>query len=153
VKIVLYEPEIPHNTGAVGRICVNLNAELHLIEPLGFSLSESQVRRVGLDYWRHVRLTVHSTWEAFLDVVAPQRMFLFSTRGSRSYLECSFQSNDVLVFGSETRGLPEILRERYAEYLTTIPMPGPHARSHNLANAVAIVAYEVYRQITSACQE
>ena len=147
IHVVLLAPEIPHNTGAIGRLCVNLDCPLHLIEPLGFSLDESQVRRVGLDYWRHVELAVHEDWDAFIAQVHPHRIFFLSTRGRQTYLDCRFEDGDALVFGNETSGLPGSFYATYADQLVTIPMPGPQARSHNLSNAAAIVLYEAYRQL------
>ncbi len=149
LHIVLLSPEIPHNTGAIGRLCVGLDARLHLVRPLGFALTQSRLRRAGLDYWEHVKLTVHDSWDCFLAEEQPPRLFFASTRGRRSYLEYAFREGDYLVFGSETNGLPADLYERYAADLYRIPMPGAHARSINLANAVAIVAYEAYRQVSA----
>lgn len=149
LNIVLNAPEIPHNTGAVGRLCVNLDWHLHLVRPLGFDISQPRVRRVGLDYWQHVTLTVHDSWPSFLQSETPERMFFLSTRGRISYLECRFLTGDYLVFGNETGGLPKAFYTRYADRLITIPMPGPHARSHNLSNAAAIVAYEAFRQLAA----
>jgi tRNA (cytidine/uridine-2'-O-)-methyltransferase len=150
INVVLYTPEIPHNTGAIGRLCVGLDARLHLVEPLGFRLSARQLKRAGLDYWSHVRLSVHAGWDAFLATEAPQRILFASVRGTRSCFDCSFRPGDYLVFGSETAGLPEPFYERYADRLFRIPMPGPRARSINLANAVSVVLYEAYRQIVHA---
>lgn len=150
INIVLVKPEIPHNTGAIGRLCVGLDCPLHLIRPLGFRLTEQHLRRAGLDYWEHLSLSVHDSWEEFLKAVAPGRLFFLSTRGERSLYDCSFLPGDTLVFGSEGRGLPEDFYDRYRDRLFRIPMPGPHARSINLANAAAITAYEAYRQLTSA---
>lgn len=150
LHIVLVKPEIPHNTGAIGRVCVGLDCPLHLIRPLGFRLTEQHLRRAGMDYWEHLRLNVHDSWEAFLAAANPQRLFFLSTRGERSLYACSFLPGDALVFGNEGHGLPEAFYERYRERLFRIPMPGPHARSINLANAVSITAYEAYRQLTQA---
>ena len=147
LNIVLLAPEIPHNTGAIGRLCVGLDARLHLVRPLGFALTQARLKRAGLDYWEHVDLTTHDSWEDFLSDESPGRPFFASTRGERSYLEYAFRKGDYLVFGSETGGLPEEMYAQYADDLYRIPMPGPHARSINLANAVAIVAYEAYRRI------
>ena len=147
VHIVLFQPEIPHNTGAIGRVCVGLGWPLHLVRPLGFHLTEHQVKRAGLDCWDHLDLRVHDTWAAFLETVRPERLFLMSTRGTRSLYSCAFAPGDALVFGSESRGLPEEFHVRYAERLFRIPMPGEHARSINLANAVSIAAYEAFRQL------
>jgi len=107
------------------------------------------VKRAGLDYWKHLKLDVHSNWESFLHQEQPDRLFFASTRGAQPYWDFSFQLGDYLVFGNETSGLPEEFYERYKEFLYRIPMPGKHARSHNLANAVSIVAYEAVRQIDS----
>jgi len=148
IHVVLMEPEIPHNTGAIGRLCVGLDAKLHLIEPLGFHLDDASLRRCGLDYWPHLNLAVHRSWDAFLAAEQPADLFLFSTRGSRDLYECRFRPGAFLVFGSETRGFPPAFYEAYRDKLHRIPMPGHHARSINLANAVSVVAYEAYRQIT-----
>lgn len=149
LEIVLVRPEIPHNTGAVGRLCVGLGWRLHLVRPLGFRLTAKHLQRAGLDYWEHLRLEVHDSWEAFLTAATPGRMFFMSTRGTRSLYECAFQSGDTLVFGNESQGLPDAFYERYTESLFRIPMPGEHARSINLANAVSIAAYEAFRQTAS----
>jgi len=147
--IVLVEPEIPHNTGAVGRLCVGLGVPLHLIQPLGFTISKEAVQRSGLDYWDHLDLHLHKSWEAFLDSEAPAALHFMSTKGKRSLFECKFVAGGYLVFGSESRGFPPAFYETYAEQLCLIPMPGAHARSLNLANAVAVCAYEAYRQLSS----
>jgi tRNA (cytidine/uridine-2'-O-)-methyltransferase len=146
-NIVLVRPEIPHNTGAIGRLCVGLDCALHLIRPLGFHLSDTYVQRAGLDYWEHLRLTVHDSWEDFLSAVQPQRLFFLSTRGHKSLYECTFRPSDALVCGNEGKGLPADFYARYRELLFKIPMPGEHARSINLANAVSITAYEAFRQL------
>ena len=150
VHIVLCQPEIPHNTGAIGRVCVGLGWPLHLVRPLGFHLSGHWVKRAGLDYWDHLDVRVHDTWTAFLEAVRPGRLFLMSTRGTRSLYSCVFAPGDALVFGSESRGLPEDFYVQHAERLFRIPMPGEHARSINLANAVSIAAYEAYRQLEAS---
>lgn len=152
LKVVLVAPEIPQNTGSIGRLCVNLDVPLHLIKPLGFSLAESRVKRAGLDYWPHLKLAVHETWDDFLAAAKPERLILASTKGKASLFDCRFQNGDYLVFGSETTGLPSGLYRRYADSLYRIPMPGKHYRSLNLACAVAVVVYEAYRQITAAGQ-
>ncbi|OGV70640.1 MAG: hypothetical protein A3K19_00995 [Lentisphaerae bacterium RIFOXYB12_FULL_65_16] len=145
--IVLVAPEIPQNTGTIGRLCVCTDARLHLVKPLAFSLDESRIRRAGLDYWQFLDLQVHDDWDAFLASAAPQRLFFFSTKGRASLYEIEFRAGDYLVFGNETSGFPLPFYERYAELLRTIPMPGTHARSHNLANAASIVLYEALRQV------
>ena len=147
LHIVLIHPEIPHNTGAIGRVCVGLGCPLHLIRPLGFHLSEQYIKRAGLDYWDHLHLSLHDNWQAFLDEIKPNRVFFLSTRGKRSLYESRFEAGDALAFGSESCGLPPDFYERYEDRLFKIPMPGEHARSINLANAVSIAAYEAYRQL------
>ena len=146
-SIVLVRPEIPHNTGAIGRLCVGLGVRLHLIRPLGFHLDEKSVARAGLDYWPHLDLRIHDTWEEYLEEVRPARMLFLSTHGEKSLYGCAFRPGDALVFGNESSGLPKPFYDRYRENLFRIPMPGEHARSINLANAVSIAAYECYRQL------
>ncbi len=147
IDIVLVSPEIPHNTGAVGRLCVCLGARLHLVRPLGFVLTERHIRRTGMDYWKHVDLTVHDDWESFLQTVQPRQMLFSSTRGTKSLYEHKLQPGCALVFGNETSGLPPEMYDRYAESLYQLPMPGDHARSLNLSMSVAISAYEAFRQM------
>ncbi|MFA4943106.1 MAG: tRNA (cytidine(34)-2'-O)-methyltransferase [Lentisphaeria bacterium] len=150
-NIVLVAPEIPQNTGTIGRLCVCTAARLHLIRPLGFQLDAAHLRRAGLDYWQFLDLTVHEDWEAFLAHSQPatDRLFLLSSKAQRTFWNCAYRPGDWLVFGSETQGLPPALLDRYPDRLATIPMPGTHARSHNLANAAAIVLYEALRQTTT----
>lgn len=145
--IVLVAPEIPQNTGTIGRLCVCTGARLHLIEPLGFQINESRIRRAGLDYWRHLDVQVHKNWDAYLATCAPQRLIITSSRGKKSMFDTRFQPDDHLVFGNESSGLPERLYHDHADDLVLIPMPGTHARTHNLANAAAIVLYEALRQV------
>jgi len=147
-SIVLVRPEIPHNTGAIGRLCVGLGVKLHLVRPLGFRLDEKSVARAGLDYWDHLDVTVHDTWEDYLAAAHPSRLFFLSTHGEKSLYACTFSPGDALVFGNESSGLPKDFYDRYREDLFRIPMPGPDARSINLANAVSIAAYECYRQLS-----
>ena len=144
---VLVRPEIPHNTGAIGRTCVALGGDLALVRPLGFALSDEYVRRAGLDYWQHLRLAVYDNWDDYLARAKPGRMVFLSTKGGRSLYDTAFEPGDALVFGSESAGLPEPFYERYRDALVRIPMPGPHARSLNLANAASIALYEAYRQL------
>lgn len=146
-SVVLLRPEIPHNTGAIGRLCVGLGVPLHLIRPLGFHLDDKSVARAGLDYWPYLDLHIHDTWEAFLGAEGPKRLFFLSTHGERSLYDCDFADGDFLVFGNESSGLPKPFYETYRESLFKIPMPGEHARSINLANAVSVAAYECYRQV------
>lgn len=146
-SIVLLKPEIPHNTGAIGRMCVGLGVPLDLVRPLGFRLDEKSVARAGLDYWEHLDLSIHDTWEEYIAAKNPKRFFMLSTHGERSLYDCEFQEGDALVFGNESSGLPRDFYERYKDRLFKIPMPGEHARSINLANAVSIAAYECHRQL------
>ena len=150
MDIVLLHPEIPHNTGAVGRLCVGLDWPLHLIRPLGFSLDERHLRRVGMDYWQHLKLTVHDSFEAYLEARRPPTLTFLSTKGGTSLYDAAFKPDGALIFGCESSGLPKDYYARYADRLVTIPMPGPHARSINLANAVAIAAYEAWRRFAGA---
>lgn len=149
LNIVLVEPEIPPNTGNVIRLAANTGARLHLVEPLGFDLSDKQLRRAGLDYHEYAALSVHASFDALLDAEQPaaERMFAFTTRAARRYTALAYASSDWLVFGAETRGLPESIRQRFAEArCLRLPMR-PDNRSLNLSNAVAIVVYEAWRQL------
>lgn len=146
-RVVLYQPEIPPNTGNIARLCLGTQSELHLIEPLGFSLDEKQLRRAGLDYWEKTDVHLHSSWEAFERVREPRvTMWCLSTKARHAYWEVQFQQGDYLLFGRETRGLPENLLEKYQESALTIPMQSEHIRSLNLATSVGIVLYEAIRQ-------
>lgn len=147
-SIVLLRPEIPHNTGAIGRLCVGLGVPLHLVKPLGFALDDRSIARAGLDYWPHLDVELHDTWDDYLAAVSPRCLHFLSTHGRRSLYDCRFEQGDALVFGNESSGLPDGFYDRYGESLFRIPMPGEHARSINLANAVSIAAYECYRQLT-----
>ena len=149
LHLVLFQPEIAPNTGNVGRLCALTRSRLHLIHPLGFAITDKNLKRAGMDYWQYVHLAIHDTWDAFIETVKPAHLFFLSTRGEQSLYTCSFSANDALVFGNESSGLPEPFYERYREQLFKIPMPGAQARSINLANAVSITAYEAYRQLNS----
>ncbi len=146
--VVLVEPEIPPNTGNVIRLCANSGAQLHLIQPLGFPLDDAKLRRAGLDYHEYARMQVHADWLSFLATAQPnpERMFAMTTRGSRLLGDMAFESGDVFVFGSETRGLAPELRESFApQQRIRLPMR-PDNRSLNLSNSVAVVVYEAWRQ-------
>lgn len=144
--VVLFQPKIPPNTGNIIRLCANSGATLHLIKPLGFTLEDSRLRRAGLDYREFTSLQVHDTMDFFLKEVKPPRLFACSKYGQRDYHNVSFQKDDALLFGSETEGLPEELRNDLpTEQLLRIPML-PDNRSLNLSNAVAVVLYEAWRQ-------
>ena len=148
INIVLCEPEIPQNTGNIARTCAATGASLHLIRPLGFTIDDRRMRRAGLDYWEHLDVNIHDTWDDYLAAKNPKRFLMLSTRGERSLYDCGFQEGDALVFGNESSGLPQGFYERYKDRLFKIPMPGEHARSINLANAVSIAAYECHRQLS-----
>ena len=147
-SIVLLRPEIPHNTGAIGRLAVGLGVKLHLVRPLGFHLDDVSVRRAGLDYWEHLDYEVHDTWEGYLAKARPRRFAFLSTHGESSLYDLRFGGGDALIFGNESSGLPKGFYTRYRDLLYRIPLPGEHARSINLANAVSIAAYECYRQLS-----
>lgn len=146
LHVVLIEPEIPPNTGNIGRLCLATGAHLHLVKPLGFSIDDRALKRAGLDYWQHVAVTV---WESFGELQAAQpavaRFFFLTTKTTRAYWDARFRDGDFLVFGRETKGLPEPLLEAHAARCLTIPMT-PETRSLNLATAVGIVLYEAVRQ-------
>ncbi|NBT28968.1 MAG: tRNA (cytidine(34)-2'-O)-methyltransferase [Gammaproteobacteria bacterium] len=145
-QIVLYQPEIPPNTGNIIRLCANTGCELHLIEPLGFSLGARELKRAGLDYAKDVRLIQHRCFEDFFREADPKRVFMFSTKHKRLFSENQYRSGDALVFGPETRGLPdEILEMVPLKQRVTLPMRAS-SRSLNLSNAVAIGVYEAWRQ-------
>jgi tRNA (cytidine/uridine-2'-O-)-methyltransferase len=144
--VCLYQPEIPPNTGNIIRLCANTGSQLHLIKPLGFSLDEKSVRRSGLDYHDLVQVTEFDSWEDYIDT-SSQRLFALSTKGSVSYEAVSYEKDDILLFGPETRGLPTEIRESPAvTEVIRIPM-SPKNRSLNLSNSVAIVLYEAWRQL------
>ncbi len=147
VAVVLVHPEIPHNTGAVGRTCVALDLELVLIRPYGFELSDKHLKRAGLDYWQHVRLAEYDSWEAFLAERAPRedQLFLFEEYGARSFDEPDYPEDTYLVFGCETKGLPAAIAEPLAHRMVRLPMRSAHIRSLNLSNTVAVAAYEALR--------
>ena len=149
LHVVLVHPEIHWNTGNAGRSCLAAGATLHLIEPLGFSLDEREVRRAGLDYWEHVDLRVWPSWEAF-ERELPQlgEPFFFSTKATRMYWDANLGApeNAVLVFGRETGGLPREIHDAYGERMLSMPIHSPHVRSLNLSTCVGIALYEVLRQ-------
>ena len=153
VAIVLVHPEIPPNTGNVIRLAANAGAELHLVEPLGFTLTDRELKRAGLDYHEYTRLVVHADWAACLAVLGSRRRYALTTLGKRSLFACALDSDDVFVFGRETSGLPdEILADFPENDRVRIPMQ-PRVRSLNLSNAVAITVYEAWRQagFSGAC--
>lgn len=144
-------PEIPHNTGAAGRLCLATGARLHLIKPLGFSLDDRQVKRVGLDYWKDVDLVVWDNWQAFLDARNPSAtLYFLTTKTHHAHWDQRFHDGDYLVFGCETKGLPESLLAEHPDHCLTIPMLEGSTRSLNLATSVGIVLYEATRQLATS---
>ena len=145
MHIVLHEPEIHMNTGNIGRTCVCAGASLHLIHPLGFSLDEREVRRAGLDYWRELRLFQYEDFQDFVCANNSPTIYMLTTKGERPYTEASFGPDDYLMFGKESGGIPEGIRNEYAGTCLRIPMLAS-SRSLNLANSVAVILYEALRQ-------
>lgn len=149
LNIVLVEPEIPQNTGNIARTCAAIGAKLHLVYPLGFSISEKQVKRAGLDYWDKLDIEEHNTFNDFLEKYNPEEhdMFFVTTKGKKVYSEVNYSNFDevFLLFGKETKGLPEDILKKYINKTIRIPMRET-IRSLNLSNSVAIVAYDVFRQ-------
>ena len=148
MKVVLHEPEIPQNTGSIARTCAATKTPLHLVGKLGFDISEKAVRRAGLDYWPHVTLFQHPTWEEYLQKHAPRTVWLLSKYATRPYYEANFSSADAIVFGSETKGLGKDFMSKFPQQQQLlIPMDCAEVRSLNLSNAVSIVLYEARRQL------
>lgn len=146
LNIILYQPEIPPNTGNIIRLCANTGARLHLIHPLGFDLSDKQMRRAGLDYHEYASIEEYSDWEDFLLRQADMRLLALSTHGMTKYTEIEYADGDGLLFGPETRGLPESIREQDDMQVARLPMVAG-SRSLNLSNTVAVVVYEAWRQL------
>jgi tRNA (cytidine/uridine-2'-O-)-methyltransferase len=144
--VVLYQPEIPPNTGNIIRLCANTGAGLHLVKPLGFSLDDKHMRRAGLDYHEYATVTVHEDWAVCLAAFSGRRLFAATTKGATRYTEVRYQAGDVFVFGPETRGLPaDILEQFPAGQRIRLPMR-PGNRSLNLSNSAAVVVFEAWRQ-------
>lgn len=146
LDIVLVEPEIPQNTGNIGRTCVALNAKLWLVKPFGFELTDKYLRRAGLDYWQYLEFEIIDSLDEMLDRFRDRRLWFFSKKATQLYTEVSYARDDMLVFGKETTGLPELLLKQRARHALRIPQ-APEARSLNLATAVAICGYEAVRQL------
>ena len=148
INIVLFEPEIPPNTGNIIRLAANTGSQLHLIKPFGFALEDKKMRRAGLDYHEYASLSIYESWQEFREKQAGARLFGLSTKGSRFYTEVTFEDGDFLVFGPETRGLPDTIRAEIGKKgLLRIPML-PESRSLNLSNAAAVLVYEAWRQLS-----
>lgn len=147
IQVVLYEPEIPPNTGNIIRLCANTGAELHLIGPLGFELDDKRLRRAGLDYHEYAQLKLHASLEAYLEQAQPRRLFACTTKGRRLHSEAGYRAGDALLFGPESRGLPDaVLAQIPTAQWLRLPML-PHSRSLNLSNAAAVFVYEAWRQL------
>lgn len=147
LHVVLYEPEIPPNTGNIIRLCANTGAQLHLIHPLGFSLEEKALRRAGLDYKEWVNVKEHQNWAAYLSAEKPQRIFACTTKTTNQHSDATYQDNDVLLFGPETRGLPSNIRDSIdPNFHIRIPMQ-KESRSMNLSNSVSVILYEALRRL------
>ena len=145
--VALYNPEIPANTGNIGRICVGCNSKLHLIKPMRFLLTDKYLKRAGLDYWQDLDLQFHENLEEFLNHFRDHNIFLCTTKGKKNYTDVSYQQGDLLLFGPETKGLPAELLERYPDNTIKIPM-SDKIRSLNLSNSVAVILYEAWRQLS-----
>lgn len=147
ITIVLVHPEIPHNTGAVGRTCVALDMELVLIHPLGFEITDKAVKRSGLDYWPHVRLAEFPNWGSFMAERKPRhdQLFLFEEYASQSFFEPDYPEDAILVFGKETKGIPREIWEPLEDRMVKLPMRSDKIRSLNLSNTVAVAAYQALR--------
>ena len=152
IHIALYEPEIPPNTGNIIRLAANMGCQLHLIYPMGFRFDDSRLKRAGLDYWEWATIQHHETFGAFLNAVDGHRIFACSTKGMTNYSDIQYQSDDVFLFGPETRGLPSSVLDSFPpNQIIRIPMK-PNSRSLNLSNACAVITYEAWRQLGfSAC--
>ena len=149
LKIILVHPQIHWNTGAIGRTCVALGAELIIIHPCGFSFDEREVKRAGLDYWQHLQISHYDNWQEFLDERKPvaDELFFFSTKAEKLYYNAEFKPDSYLIFGSETAGLPDEYHENYKENFYKLPMKSDKIRSLNLANTATAVIYEALRQV------
>ena len=152
IHIVLHQPEIPQNTGNIGRTCVALGAKLWLVQPLGFRLDSHYLKRAGLDYWQHLEWKTVDDWQSLLQQLDATRMWFLTKGGSREYTQVAFQRGDILVFGSETQGLPPSVLQIAGDRALRIPMRAA-VRSLNLATSVGIVAYEAHRQIRLASRQ
>lgn len=147
LNLVLFEPEIPNNTGNIGRLSLASGCHLHLVKPFGFELSDKRVKRAGLDYWQHLSLTIYESIEDFYEQHQNKNLIYFSSHGEKSHWEIPFEDELFLIFGKESVGLPKEIIHKNEDKLYKIPLYSTHIRSLNLANAVAIVVYEGLRQL------
>mgnify|MGYP003749849273 FL=1 len=147
LNIVLFQPEIPQNTGNIGRTCVLTDATLHLIKPLGFSIDDKQLKRSGLDYWTYLKLEVHESYEELRQKYPDSTFYFSTTKATKKYSDVAYKEGDFIVFGRESSGLPDYIREENKENLIRLPMLESSTRSLNLSNSVAIMVYEALRQM------
>lgn len=147
LNIVLIEPEIPNNSGNIGRLSLAAGANLHLVKPFGFELSDARVKRAGLDYWKHVNLFIYENVEEFFEKNKNVSLAFFSSHAKKSFWEMELEPNSFLVFGKESKGLDKTILEQYSKQQYAIPIHSEHVRSLNLANAVAVVVYEALRKL------
>ncbi len=145
-KVVLYQPEIPSNTGNIGRICVGANLELHIIKPMRFMLTDKLVKRAGLDYWDKLKIFMHESLEDFMDKYPDINIYYCTTKTEQKYTSLEYKEGDAFMFGPESRGIPEDILNQYKDYNITIPMTSD-IRSINLSNSVAIILFEALRQV------
>jgi tRNA (cytidine/uridine-2'-O-)-methyltransferase len=147
LNIVLYQPEIPQNTGNIGRTCVLTNSKLHLIKPLGFSVEDKYLKRAGMDYWPHLDITYYENFEEFLEINGDKKIYLSTTKAKTVYTEVNYKNGDFIMFGRESSGVPDNIRQLFKDSLIKVPMIETSDRSLNLSNTAAIVAYEALRQM------
>jgi len=147
-NIVLVSPEIPQNTGNIGRLSVSTGTRLHLIKPLGFTFEDKYMKRAGMDYWKHLDVTVYENWDEFTEKNPDATMYFMTTKTERSFWTCPYEEGSYLVYGNEGHGLPPEFYDRYEENMYTIPMTGEFSRSLNIANSVAVTLYEGIRKNT-----
>ncbi|MEN8817493.1 MAG: tRNA (cytidine(34)-2'-O)-methyltransferase [Nonlabens sp.] len=147
MHIVLIEPEIHTNTGNIGRLSLATGSHLHLIKPFGFELTDARLKRAGLDYWQHIKLSIYENVDDFFDKNKDRDMAFLSSHGTKDYTEIPYNSDTMLVFGKESKGLSKEITDRFKEHLYKIPQYSKHIRSINLANAVAVITYEGLRQL------
>jgi len=148
VNIVLIQPEIPNNTGNIGRLALGSGCTLHLVKPFGFEINDTRLKRAGLDYWQHLEVYYYENIDDFFSKNASAKMVFLSSHGTKTHFEINYTKDLFLVFGKESKGLPDTITEKYTEQLFTIPMFSKNIRSFNLANAVGIVVYEGIRQLS-----
>jgi len=147
LNIVLHEPEIPQNTGNIARTCVLTNSKLHLIKPLGFQLSDKYLKRAGLDYWKYLDISIYESFEELREKYKDSAFYYSTTKAEKLYTEAAYKKGDFIVFGKETKGLPDSIRDMEPDNLIRVPMVETTTRSLNLSNTVSIVAYEALRQL------